>query len=55
MIIIQKGGKYSLQDCGKLINIVSKLDDKKQEKLYEGTIIDFGRSIKYHCTKCVAP
>lgn len=55
MLLIHKQGKYFVKDCGKLINMVTKLDTEKQIKLFEGAVIDFGRAIKYHCVKCIAP
>ena len=33
----------------------TKLDLKKQVRLYEGDVIDFGNDIRYHCIKCVVP
>lgn len=54
-MIVQKEGKYYFKDCGKFINMVSRLNDQKQERVSEGAIIDFGTQIKYHCVKCFAP
>ena len=33
----------------------TKLNLKKQVRLYEGDVIDLGNDVRYHCTKCLAP
>lgn len=55
MLLLHKQGSYFVKDCGKLINMVTKLDGQSEHKLFQGAIIDFGRTIKYHCVKCIAP
>ena len=37
------------------MQMATKLDLKKQVRLFVGAIIDFGNDVKYHCTKCYCP
>ena len=58
MKTVQEGGDVDLSKvpgADYYYKMVAKVDGKKQEKLQEGAVIDFGRAIKYHCVKCVSP
>lgn len=33
----------------------TKLDLKKQVRLYMGAVIDFGNDVRFHVTKCYSP
>ena len=55
LVLICKDQKYFLKDCGQVLHMCTKLDLKKQVRLHEGAVIDFGNDVRYHCTKCLIP
>ena len=54
-MVVQKNLDYFLKDCGQIVHMVTKLDQKRPVKLYPGAVFDLGNDVRYHISKCFNP